>query len=116
MRILALVTIILGLAAMVLGVMFIFQASSGQQEIVDSIAPLPVDQVENMYTQVSAAVKNMPQTDPAYVATAGQKTGLGLAKANLGTVKAVRINGIVDIAVGLGLLFTGIALFARRAD
>lgn len=115
MRIVALVTLILGLAAMVFGVILIFQAGSGQQEIIDSIAPLTIDKVEPMYDQVSAQITQVPQTDPNYLGVALQKTSLGLAKANIGTVKAVRMNGIVDIIVGMGLVLTGIALFKKNS-
>ncbi len=114
MRILALITLILGLAALVLGVVFIFNASSGEQEIADSVAPLPLDQVEPTYDQIFATVKDMPQTDPQYLALAGQRTSLGLAKANIGNMKILRINGIVDIIVGLGMVLTGVALFKKN--
>lgn len=114
MRIIALITLILGLAAIVLGVMFVLQAGSGQQEITDSIAPLTIDKVATTYDQVSAQLKQIPQTDPNYLPTSLQKTSLGLAKSNIGAVKAVRMNGYVDIGVGIALVLTGMAFFAKN--
>jgi len=116
MRILALITLIMGVAAIALGVLFVFQANSGKQQIIDSIAPLPYDQVAAKYDEVFIMAKNVPQTDPSYLMIAGQRTSLGLAKANIGNVNAVRMNGIVDIAVGIGLLLTGIVLYRKSAD
>jgi hypothetical protein len=115
MRILALVTLVLGLAAMVLGVIFIMNANSGNDEIATSVAPLTLDQVEPTYDQIFAQVKQVPQTDPSYLTLAGQRTSLGLAKANIANMKILRLNGIVDIAVGLGLVLAGIALYARKS-
>jgi hypothetical protein len=116
MRILSLVTLILGLAAIVLGVVFMMNASSGNDEIATSVAPLTLDQVGPTYDQLVAAVSQMPKTDPSYVATFGQKTAIGLAKSNMANMKILKLNGIVDIIIGAGLLLAGLALFIRRAD
>jgi hypothetical protein len=114
MRILSLVTLILGLAAIVFGVLFVFQANSGNNEIIASIAPLTIAQVEPMYDQISAQIGQIPKTDPNYLPTALQKTSLGLAKANIGAVKAVRMNGFIDIGVGIALVLTGIAVMRKN--
>jgi hypothetical protein len=116
MRILALVTLILGLAAIVLGVVFMLNASSGNDEIAESVAPLTLYQVEPTYDQIVAQVKLVPQTDPSYLMLSGQRTSLGLAKANIASMKILRLNGLVDIIVGLGLAITGIMLFAKKAS
>ena len=44
-----------------------------------------------------------------------QRALLGLAKANMGTVDAVRTNGIIDIVTGLGLVLAGVALMYKKA-
>jgi hypothetical protein len=128
MRILALVTIILGIAAIVFGVLFIFQAASGQDEIVKSIAPLKTDEINQKYDIVSAKYNQiMAAEEPGiqaqtaapsatYNYLSAQRALLGLAKANIGTVKAIRMMGYVDIGIGLALALGGLALFARRAD
>jgi hypothetical protein len=104
---------ILGIAAIVFGVLYIVQAGSGQQEIADSIAPLTIDKVPGMYDQVSAQLKQIPQNDPNYLPTSLQKTSLGLAKANIGAVKSVRMTGYINIGLGLGLALAGIALMSK---
>jgi hypothetical protein len=113
MRILAIITTILGIAAIVFGVLFIVQAGNGQQEITDSIAPLTIDKVAATYDQVSSQLKQIPQDNANYLPTSLQKTSLGLAKSNIGAVKAVRTNGYIDIGVGLALVLTGIGLMAK---
>ena len=44
-----------------------------------------------------------------------QRALLGLAKANVGNVNAVMMNGIVDIILGLGLVLTGFVTFKKAA-
>lgn len=128
MRILAVIVIILGLATLVLGVLFIPQANSGEKEIADSIAPLTLDQVDGKYDAVSAkyneqkakeepniqAGKALPSDIYNYYSA--QRALLGLAKTNMGTVKAVRTNGIVDIVVGLSLILGGFVLLRKNAS
>jgi hypothetical protein len=126
MRILALITLILGLAALVFGVVFIFMAGSGQQEIADSIAPLTLGEVNAKYEAVSAKYDGIKMAEepniqagqalpsPMYNYLSSQRALLGLAKANIGNVKAVRINGIVDIMVGASLILTGIVLYRKN--
>jgi hypothetical protein len=125
MRILSLVTVILGIAAIVLGVLFICQASAGKNEIVTSIAPLTTDKVNatydavtEKYNQAKAAEEPNIQAQKAgpsdtYNYLSAQKSLLGLAKANLGTVKAVNMMGYTDIAIGLGLALGGFVLFRK---
>jgi len=117
MRVLAVIVIILGLASIVLGILFFPQASSGEKQIKESLAPdLVISQVNDMYDKMDQAVKNTPKTDPAYSTYFTNRTSLGLAKANIGTVKAVRVNGIVDILVGLGLVLGGFVLLRKTAS
>jgi hypothetical protein len=123
MRALAVIVIILGLAALVFGILFIPQASSAEKEIADSIAPLPLNQVEAKYDAAKAAAtaqaaKEADQIKVAnpsatYLYLSGQRTSLGLAKANIGTAKFVRLNGIIDILVGLGLVLAGLGLLRK---
>ena len=42
MRVMAVIVVILGLASLVFGILFVTQAASAEQEIADSIAPLPL--------------------------------------------------------------------------
>jgi hypothetical protein len=125
MRALAVIVIILGLAALVFGILFIPQASSAEQEIADSVAPLTLDQVDAKYDAVAvkydalkAAEEPQIQAKTAaptinYVYLSAQRALLGLAKSNIGTAKFVRLNGLIDILVGLGLVLSGLVLLRK---
>jgi hypothetical protein len=126
MRILAIVTILVGLAAIIFGILFIPQASSAEEEIAAQIAPLPLDQLNGKYDEVVAKYNALmaaeepqiqaktaaPSSTYAYIA--GQRALLGLAKSNMGTAKFVRLNGIIDIMVGLGLVAAGTVLLVKN--
>ena len=127
MRVLAVIVIILGLASLVLGIMFLPQASSANNTIAAEVAPLKLSEVDAHYDAVTAAFnKTMAAEEPniqagkaapsvMYDYLAAQRALLGLAKSNMGTVKAVRTNGIVDIVVGLGLVLGGFVLLRKNA-
>jgi hypothetical protein len=127
MRILSLVATILGIAAIVFGVLFICQANAGNNEIVTSIAPLTLDDVTpkydvvtEKYNQVKMAEEPAIQGGTAapsatYNYLSAQKSLLGLAKANIGTVKAVRMMGYANIVIGLGLACAGFVLYRKSA-
>jgi hypothetical protein len=115
MRILSVVTIILAIVAIVFGVLFIFQANSGTNDIKSSILPLKMDEVNAKYDAVSAKYNQiMAAEEPAiqggqaapsamYNYISAQRGLLGLAKANIGTVKAIRMMGYMDIGIGVAL-------------
>jgi hypothetical protein len=125
MRALAVIVIILGLAALVFGILFIPQASSAEKQIADSVAPLTLDQVDAKYDAVAvkydalkAAEEPQIQAKTAaptinYVYLSAQRALLGLAKSNIGTAKFVRLNGLIDILVGLGLVLSGLVLLRK---
>jgi hypothetical protein len=127
MRILSLVATILGIAAIVFGVLFICQANAGHNEIVNSILPLTEDQVTPKYDAVTAKYNQvMAAEEPAiqggtaapsdmYNYLSAQRSLLGLAKANIGTVKAIRMIGYTNIAIGIGLAFAGFVLYRKSA-
>ncbi|OGO32662.1 MAG: hypothetical protein A2Z29_04795 [Chloroflexi bacterium RBG_16_56_11] len=125
MRLLAVIVMIIGLASVVLGVIFIFQANAGNQEIIDQIAPLEISQVEDRYDQVDATVEQLKVAEGAalqagnpsnsYLYVSAQRTSLGLTKSNIGNVKAARMNGIVDIVLGVGLVLAGWGIYKKSA-
>ncbi len=112
MRTLAVIVIILGLASLVLGILFMVQSGSAKQEVADSIAPLPLDQLDAQYDTVTAGYEQMVMGGAPHDATFnyvyGNKVGLGLARANAGTANFVMMSGIVAIIIGAGLVLTGI--------
>src|SRR5512137_1808480 len=116
MRILSLVTIILGVAAIAFGIVFVFQANAGNDEITTSILPLTADQVNPKYDAVTVKYKQiMAAEEPniqagkaapsdMYNYLSAQRSLLGLAKANIGTVKAIQMNAYVTIGIGVALV------------
>jgi hypothetical protein len=127
MRILAIIVIIMGLVGVVFGILFIPQANSAEQEIADEIAPLTLDQLNPKYDVVKAKfIEQMALEEPQiqagqaapsslYAYYAGQRALLGLAKSNMGVASLVRMLGIVNILVGLGLVLTGFVLFRKSS-
>jgi hypothetical protein len=125
MRIIAVVTAILGLAGIVFGVLFVSQAASAQDEILASIAPLKLDQVNptydkvaTQYTALKAAEEPKIQAGQAapsasYTYLSAQRALLGLAKSNIGTTTFVRTSGIVTGILGIGLVLAGLLLFRK---
>jgi hypothetical protein len=128
MRILTLVTCILGIAAIALGVVFVFQANSANDEITTSILPLTADQINPKYdavtvkyNQIMAAEEPSIQAGKAapsdmYNYLSSQRALLGLAKANIGTVKAVRMNAYVTIGIGVALVLAGFVAMRKSAS
>jgi len=117
MRLLGLLVVILGIATLVFGIMFIPQASDAKQKVVDSlIAPVTLDNLDATYDQVNAGFKQLAQTDPLYVPTLLKRTSLGLAKSNVGLSKFVNTMGMVNIIVGVGLALGGCALMMKKSQ
>ncbi len=120
MRLLGLLVVILGIAAIVFGIMFIPQASDAKQKVVDSLSsPVTLDNLDATYDQISGAFNQlkaagMPSSDPQYVMILGQRTSLGLAKSSVGLAKLINTMGMVNIIVGAGLLFAGGALMMKK--
>lgn len=119
MRAMAVIMVILGLASLVFGILFITQAATAEQEVADSIAPLPLDQLDATYDGVTAQYNQAKAAGtppgPEYNALYGNKVGLGLARSNVGTASLVRTTGIINILLGLGVILAGLA-FLRKAS
>ena len=127
MRVISAIVIILGLAVLVFGILFIPQASSGEQEIAESVAPLTLDEVEAKYDTVAAkydqikmaeepgiqAQTAMPSAMYNYLGQ--QRALLALAKANIGTTAFIRMMGIVNILIGAGLIMTGVVIYRKTS-
>jgi hypothetical protein len=126
MRLLAIVVALVGLAGMVIGVMFVIQAGSAETEIANSIAPLTFDQVNPKYDKVAASYTPIMQAEEPkiqagqaapsvmYDYLSAQRALLGLAKSNIGVASFVRMSGYVNIAMGLGLLLAGLLLMRKN--
>jgi cytochrome c biogenesis factor len=103
---------VIGVACVVFGVMFVMQSNTSLETIANEIKPLQISQVDATYEQVKLALT--VATDPAQVQTLTmQKTSLGLAKSNIGTVQFLKNSGFVNIVVGAGFLLTGVGLIRK---
>ena len=121
----AIVVAVLGVVCFVFGIIFITQASSGEQEIADELQPLKIAEVDAKYeevktNQMALAATEEPQIQAGTAAPSTtynyltvQRSSLGLARANIGLAGFVRTSGIIDIIVGLGLILAGVGLFKK---
>jgi predicted PurR-regulated permease PerM len=124
-RIIAAIIAILGIFALVLGIVFIFQSDSAKEQIADEIQPVTLSEVNAKYDAVKAKQLQLRQAEEPQIqagkAAASdtynylsiQRTSLGLAKANIGMAQFIQITGIVNLVIGLGLILVAITLFAR---
>jgi len=125
MRVMAILVSVLGLVTLVFGIVFIAQASSAEQTIASEIQPLKIAEVNAKYEAVKKsqmplmaaeepniqAGKAAPSAMYSYLTI--QRTSLGLAKANIGLTGFVRMSGIIDIILGLGLIIGGCGLYKK---
>ena len=120
MRVLAVIVMLLGIASIVFGVIFVVNGMDGRQEVADSIAPLTFGEHEAKYDTVTDQYNQMKaagaQPDTQFNYLYATKTGLGLARANKGTSESVMYNGIVDICVGAGLVLGGLGLLRKTGS
>ena len=126
MRVIAIIVVILGVASLVLGVVFMTQATSAEKTILSQVAPLTslsqinptYDTITAQYNQLMAkeladisAQKALPSVSFSYVS--GQRALLGLAKSNVGLAMFTRLSGIVAIVLGLGMGLSGFMLMRK---
>ena len=127
MRIMALLVAIIGVALLGLGIYYIPQAASGKQEIADKIAPLTLDNLDAMYDKVSSEHAKLIITeelkimrgavpDAKYNYLTIQRTGLGLARAEVGLTNFILITGIVEIILGVALILISFGLMRKSAS
>lgn len=113
----ALFIAIVGVVCIVFGIMFIIEAGNAEQRILDEITPLnlAIGDVNTAYGQASAALGQAMQSgDPEAIQNATlQKTSLGLAKSNIGTINFVKNTAILEIILGAGLVLASAGLFKQ---
>lgn len=128
MRVIAVIVVLLGLASLVLGVLFIVQAADAEQEVADLLAPLPLADLDAKYDAVKAkagalraseepeiqAGKAMPSAMYNYLSI--QRTSLGLARSNVGIASFVQTMGIINIILGAGLVLAGYAILRKASS
>ena len=123
MRLCSIVVSLVGVVALVFGIIFITQAGSSAQEVADSIQPVKLAELDGTYETVKAkqmAIRaaEEPQIQAGTAAPSStynyltiQRSSLGLARTNVGLAGFVRTSGILDILVGIGLVLAGVGLF-----
>jgi len=124
MRAIGIIVLILGVAGLAFGVLFIPQSYSAEDEIAESIAPLPLDQVDSRYDEVKAqqsamramegpAIQSGADPSAMYNYLTIQRTSLGLTRSQIGLVSFTRTSGIINIILGVGLILAGIGLMRK---
>ena len=125
--IISVIVLLLGVASIVFGVLFMTQAGGARDEVAGSIAPVALAELDATYDAVKANYDAMKavvepqiqagQAEPSstYNYLTIQKVGLGLARTNVGLANYMKYAGIVDIVVGAGLLLAGAALLKKDA-
>ena len=107
----ALFIAIIGVVCLVFGIMAIIEAGNAEQRVADEIAPLQLSQLNSTYGQASTAYKAVRGSGSQEESTLLlQKTSLGLAKSNIGTVNFVRNTAILEIVLGAGLVLASAGL------
>ncbi len=121
----SLVVAVIGVAVLVLGIVFIAQAGSAKQQIADDIQPLMISEVDGKYDAVSAQHAGMRQQEEPGIqmGTAApsatynyltiQRTSLGLTRTNIGLAGFIRTNGIIDIVLGIGLVLAAAMVYKQ---
>ena len=127
MRAIAIIVMILGLASLAFGVVFIMQASSAETQIAESIQPLKLADVDSRYEDVKAkqtAIKmaeepqiqaGQAQPSAMYNYLTIQRTGLGKTRAEIGMVSFTRMSGTINIIVGAGMILAGVGLLRKAS-
>ena len=125
-RFLAMVIMLIGIASLVLGIIFIVQSGSAKQEIADSLAPVTISEVNGKYDAVTAKQKAAMQAEEpkiqagqaapsaSYNYLSAQRALLGLAKSNIGVASFLLMSGIVEIVLGIGLVLAGLMLSMKQ--
>lgn len=114
--ILRLITLAVGIAVIVFGIVFTIQSGSAKQQVADSIAPLTLNHLNASYDSVTEHQKTImaaeePNIQAGKAAPSAmynyltiQRTSLGLAKSNIGVANLVLTMGIIDIVLGIGVI------------
>jgi hypothetical protein len=125
MRVIAVIVMLLGVASLALGVLFIMGSIDAEDEVAESIQPLPLAQLDAKYDEVKAKQAQIKMAEEPQI-QAGQaqpsamynyltiqRTALGLARTNVGVAQSAMTGGIVNAVLGVGLILTGIAIFRK---
>ncbi len=125
-RVIGMVVAIIGVASLVMGIVFVVEANSGKQQVADDIAPLALTEVKPSYDTVTASyLQAMAAEEPQiqagkaapsamYNYLTAQRVGLGLARTNIGITGFTMMNGVMDIILGVGMLLVGYVFVTKE--
>jgi hypothetical protein len=131
MRVIAVLIAVIGVFTLASGIVLITQAASAEQTISDQLQtglqPLQIGDVQAKYDEVTAQMVQMKQSElqqmaagkpmsSTYLTVVNQRTALGLSRSNIGMAQATRMNGIIDLVVGVSLVLAGLVLLSRRQN
>jgi hypothetical protein len=125
-RLIGMIVAIIGVASLVMGIIFIVQSNSAKKQIADSITPVKMSELNATYDTITAkhdavmtseepqiqAGKAAPSATYNYLSA--QRALLGLAKSNVGVAGFLQTSGVLDIVLGVGLLLVGFAFTAKE--
>ena len=103
------ILVIIGIACIVFGVMFIMKAGDSRDAVAKELGTLPLSGVNAAYDQTKAGLAAKPDD----VALTLQKLSLGQAKSNIGTIDFIQNSGILTIVIGVGFVFAGAGLVMK---
>ncbi|RJO61369.1 MAG: hypothetical protein C4542_06320 [Dehalococcoidia bacterium] len=118
-NILSILVAVIGVVCIVFGVLFIMQAGDSKTIVVDELkaSGVTLDNLDAKYDAAKAGLAQALGAGAAGTETAQsvgwQKTSLGLAKSNLGTIDFVQKSGILAIVIGAGLTLAGVGLMKK---
>jgi hypothetical protein len=124
-RFYGIIVALIGVAILVMGIVFALQANTAKKTVADEINPVTLSTLNAKYSAVEAAQEQqMAKEEPGiqagqaapsamYNYLSAQRALLGLAKSNVGTSGFVMMSGTVDIILGIGLILAGLALYMK---
>ena len=111
-RFYGIIVALIGVAILVMGIVFSLQANTAKKTVADQIAPVTLSNLNATYNSVEASQeKLMAAEEPGiqagqaapsamYNYLSAQRALLGLAKSNIGFSSFVMMSGTVDIVLG----------------
>ena len=128
MRVISIIVVILGVATLAFGILFLMQAGSAEKQIADEVKPLKLAELDAKYDAVTPKqeglmAKEEPQIQAGQAAPSAMynylsahRSLLAIARSNVGIAKFVRTSGTVNIIIGLGLIVVGLAMMVKKTE
>ena len=114
----SLLVVLVGVVAIVFGVMFIMQAGSSRTTLSNELkaSNVTLATLNAAYDQAKAGLEQATAAKNAEAAqSAGwQKASLSVAKSSVSTINFVEKSGILNIVLGVGFVLVGLFMFMKR--